>query len=102
MVMKMKFMITPQAHQWYQENLDLKPGDGLHFYGKVYGKTNVHQGFSLAFIKEKPHDEYYSLTNQEITYFFTDNDVWFFKDLDLQIDYDPQTDSPVYTFVAAD
>ncbi|UQS82559.1 iron-sulfur cluster biosynthesis protein [Bombilactobacillus folatiphilus] len=95
----MKFTISPQAQTWYRENLDLRPGDGLHFYGKVYGKTNVHDGFSLAFLIEKPRNPYYELQIDDISYFFTDNDVWFFKYYDLQIDYDAKSDSPIYTFV---
>ncbi|AXX64309.1 MAG: iron-sulfur cluster biosynthesis protein [Lactobacillus sp.] len=95
----MKITISPVAQQWYQENIDLKPGDGLHFYGKVYGKTNVHQGYSIAFAKQKPQQPYYEVVYQQISYYFNDEDVWFFTGYDLQIDYDAKVDSPTYTFV---
>ncbi|UQS83384.1 HesB/YadR/YfhF family protein [Bombilactobacillus thymidiniphilus] len=98
----MKFMVSDAAQKWYQDNLELEKGDGLHFYGKVYGKTNVHDGFSLAFIKEKPHNPYYVKQIDGINYFFSDNDIWFFSGYDLQIDYDPAIDSPKYTFIEED
>ncbi|MBA1434649.1 HesB/YadR/YfhF family protein [Bombilactobacillus bombi] len=95
----MKMTVSSAAQQWYRENIDLKPGDGLHFYGKVYGKTNVHNGFSLAFQKQKPQHPHYETVLEGISYFFDDEDVWFFTGYDLQIDYDSKIDSPTYTFV---
>ena len=42
----MKIEINDEAAKWYEDNVDLKPGNGIRFYGKVYGKTMVHEGFS--------------------------------------------------------
>lgn len=95
----MKINISVPAQKWYEDNIDLKPGDGIHFYGKVYGKTNVHEGFSIAFTKEKPNKPFYEIKYDGISYFFDENDVWFFTGYDLNIDYDKDSDSPVYTFV---
>ncbi|NVY96918.1 iron-sulfur cluster biosynthesis protein [Lactobacillus sp. DCY120] len=96
----MKMTVSTAAQEWYQTNLDLKSGDGIHFYGKVYGKTNVHEGFSIAFRPEKPQKPFYEVQYQEISYFFDDIDEWFFTGYDLEIDYDAKHDSPSYTFVA--
>lgn len=95
----MKITVSLAAQQWYKNNLELKPGDGLHFYGKVYGRTNVHFGFSLAFVKQKPQHPYYQAVYQEISYYFDEEDIWFFTGYDLQIDYDADFDGPTYTFV---
>lgn len=94
----MEITISSKAQKWYQDNLELVPGDGIHFYGKVYGKTNVHEGFSLAFSKAKPQQPYYQVQYDGISYFYNDEDVWFFEGLNLAIEYDAQTDSPIYTF----
>ncbi|MQS88705.1 HesB/YadR/YfhF family protein [Companilactobacillus mishanensis] len=94
----MKIEITEEASKWYQDACDLKPGDGIRFYGKVYGKTMVHEGFSIAFRKEKPIKPESSTVVDGITYFITDNDTWFFARYDLEVQYDPKTDGPDYIF----
>ncbi|KRL68357.1 HesB/YadR/YfhF family protein [Companilactobacillus versmoldensis] len=94
----MKIIISDDAAKWYQDNVDLKPGDGIRFYGKVYGKTMVHEGFSIAFRKEEPTKPVSSTEVNGITYFITDNDTWFFARYDLDVEYDSKTDSPEYIF----
>ncbi|MCH4008004.1 HesB/YadR/YfhF family protein [Companilactobacillus sp.] len=94
----MKIEISEKAAKWYEENVGLKAGDGIRFYGKVYGKTMVHEGFSIAFRKEEPVKPESSTVVDGITYFITDNDTWFFARYDLEVEYDPSIDGPQYIF----
>ncbi|KRN99797.1 HesB/YadR/YfhF family protein [Companilactobacillus kimchiensis] len=94
----MKIEITPKADQWFKEELDLVPGDGVHFYGKVYGKTMVHEGFSIAMRKEKPIDPESITVIDGVSYYITDSDTWFFARYDLLVEYDPDLDGPKYIF----
>lgn len=48
----MKIEITDSASKWFQEEMGLGAGNGVRFYGKVYGKTPVHEGFSLALTRD--------------------------------------------------
>lgn len=41
-----KITMTPQASEWFQNEMHLKPGNGIKLFGKGYGETNAHQGFS--------------------------------------------------------
>lgn len=44
----MKITVSDRASKWFHEDMGLDDGRGVRFYGKVYGKTPVHDGFSLA------------------------------------------------------
>ncbi|MDU6522839.1 MAG: iron-sulfur cluster biosynthesis protein, partial [Enterococcus sp.] len=44
----MKLTITSKAQAWFKQELELAEGQGIKFYGKVYGKTQVHDGFSVG------------------------------------------------------
>ncbi len=94
----MKIEISNEAAKWYEDNVGLSAGDGIRFYGKVYGKTMVHEGFSIAFRKEEPVKPESSTVVNGITYFITDNDTWFFARYDLDVEYDSKSDSPEYIF----
>jgi Uncharacterized protein conserved in bacteria len=48
----MKIELTEEASKWFKDEVGVKPGDGIHFYGKVYGKTMVHEG-SLLHLEQK-------------------------------------------------
>ena len=53
----MKLIITDAASQWFRDEMGLEPGNGVKFYGKTYGQTEVHHGFSQGFTREdKPVD----------------------------------------------
>lgn len=97
----MEIKITDQALDWYISEMELKPGDGIHFYGKVYGKTNVHEGFSIAMEIKKPSKPEYELKLKDISFFVEPGDIWFFSGYNLNIDYDKSIDGPKYTFVDA-
>ncbi|MGR3741625.1 HesB/YadR/YfhF family protein [Companilactobacillus sp. DQM5] len=95
----MKINISDEALNWFIDEMGLKAGDGVHFYGKVYGKTNVHDGFSLAMQVKKPADPEYELKLKDISFFIEHGDIWFFSGYNLNIDYDSAIDGPKYTFV---
>ena len=42
----MKLTVTPKAQKWFDSEIDLPETYGIRF-GKVYGKTEVHDGFRL-------------------------------------------------------
>ncbi|WP_099974973.1 MULTISPECIES: HesB/YadR/YfhF family protein [Lactobacillaceae] len=94
----MKIELTKEAEKWFEDEVELEPGSGVHFYGKVYGKTMVHDGFSIAFKIEKPVNPVASTEVNGITYYITAADEWFFARYDLKVDYDSKTDGPVYIF----
>ncbi|MFK4567580.1 HesB/YadR/YfhF family protein [Enterococcus sp. UD-01] len=94
----MKLVITPRAQQWFKEEVGVTADTGIRFYGKIYGKTAVHDGFSIAMSVEAPDQPLIKENINGITYFIEETDDWFFKGYDLQVDYDEEKDEPQYVF----
>ena len=44
----MNLTISPEAMQWFKKELVVDQGSGIRFFGKIYGKTQVHDGFSVG------------------------------------------------------
>lgn len=95
----MRITVTDQASQWFQHEMGLQKGMGVRFYGKVYGKTPVHEGFSLGMIRDDhPADPVVDDQKDGVHYFVDSLDEWFFKGFDLTIKYDQKTDGPMYEY----
>lgn len=95
----MKLIITDEASKWFKENLGLENGGGVKFYGKTYGFTEVHHGFSQGFTREdEPVSPILEVKKDNINYHIDNIDDWFFKGLITTVDYDPASDGPVFHF----
>ncbi|EOL49374.1 HesB/YadR/YfhF family protein [Enterococcus caccae] len=94
----MKLTITPNAQQWFKNEIAVSSDSGIRFYGKIYGKTDVHEGFSIAMSVEAPDQPLVKEVIDGITYFIEETDDWFFKGYDLLVDYDEEKDEPEYKF----
>lgn len=94
----MKLTITPPAQKWFEEEVGVTSDSGIRFYGKIYGKTDVHDGFSIAMSVEAPDQPLVKEEIDGITYFIEETDDWFFKGYDLLVDYDEEKDEPKYKF----
>lgn len=98
-----KITVTPAASKWFREEMHLKPDQGVHFFGRVYGNTNAHRGFSTGMSRhDHPADPLVDQVVDGIHYYIEKAEDWFFKGLDLTVDYDPQTDGPKYHYTAND
>ena len=99
----MKLTITPAASEWFRTELHVPAGGGVKLFGKVYGNTNVHQGFSQAFQRcDEPVDPVFDQVIDGIHYYVEAFDAWFFDGLDLSIDLDAEYDGPKFTFSHTD
>ncbi|OOL63185.1 iron-sulfur cluster biosynthesis protein [Enterococcus faecium] len=91
----MKLTVTPKAQKWFDSEIDLPETYGIRFFGKVYGKTEVHDGFSIGMSVEQPE---HPVKKVELMghFFIEEADEWFFKGYDLLVDYDPNLEEPTY------
>lgn len=94
----MKLTVTPKAIEWFKKEMDLDKEMGIRFYGKVYGKTQVHDGFSVGMSVDTPNQTIVQETIEDILFFIDEADEWFFKGYDLIVDYDEKLDEPKYRF----
>ena len=99
----MAITISSAASEWFRRELDLAPGSGVRFFGKVYGQTNVHDGFSVGMARDDSIADPITQTEQDgVVYYVEANDAWFFEGLDMAIDYDADADEPTYLFTPID
>lgn len=94
----MKLTITPEAQAWFKKELSVSDSLGIRFYGKVYGSTNVHEGFSVGMSVDQPEHPLYQETLDGMMFYIEEADEWFFKGYDLVVDYNAQLDEPKYHF----
>lgn len=94
----MKLTITPKAQEWFKREIELSDGQGIKFYGKVYGKTQVHDGFSVGMSVDTIDSP---LVKQllVINCFILKKPMNGFKGYDLVVDYDTVLDEPKYDFI---
>ncbi|WP_288225928.1 HesB/YadR/YfhF family protein [uncultured Enterococcus sp.] len=95
----MKLMITPKAQEWFKKELELADGQGIKFYGKVYGKTQVHDGFSVGMSVDTPESPLIEENVNGMMFFVEEADEWFFKGYDLVVNFDEKLDEPEYEFL---
>ena len=95
----MKLTITPKAQEWFKREIELSDGQGIKFYGKVYGKTQVHDGFSVGMSVDTPETPLIEENTNGMMFFVVEADEWFFKGYDLVVDYDEKLEEPKYDFL---
>ncbi|API88176.1 iron-sulfur cluster biosynthesis protein [Marinilactibacillus sp. 15R] len=95
----MKIDVTERAVKWFEDELALEKGDSVRFFGKTYGNTEVHEGFSIGMSVDQPDSEPLAQKEvNEVTYFAGKEDEWFFSGYNLEIDLDTKLEEPVYHF----
>ena len=78
----MKLTVTPKAQKWFDSEIDLPETYGIRFFGKVYGKTEVHDGFSIGMSVEQPEHPVKKVEMDGTLFFIEEADEWFFKGYD--------------------
>ncbi|MGX7036299.1 HesB/YadR/YfhF family protein [Enterococcus hirae] len=94
----MKLSVTDNARKWFEEEVTIPENYGIRFFGKVYGKTEVHDGFSIGMSVEQPERPIKEETIDGMLFFIEEADDWFFKEYDLVVDYDASLNEPTYHF----
>ena len=94
----MKIRIDEKSAQWYKKELELEKGDSLRFFPRYGGYSPIQAGFSLGINKEEQLEAGASLEQDGITYFVTEDDIWYFDGHDLHIAYDEQKGEPAFSY----
>jgi uncharacterized protein YneR len=95
----MDIVISKSALQWFKEEVELKTGDKVKFYPKVYGNSPVQEGFSLGFtVDNEPIDMITKFESEGILFYIEERDLWFFNDHDLQVSYNEEKDEVEYSY----
>ena len=80
--------------------MGLSSGSQVGFHSRVYGKTAVHEGFSVGLSVESPDGALLiAETIDGIQYYITENDDWFFNGYDFEVDFSPEEENFIYHFI---
>ncbi len=80
--------------------MGLSSGSQVGFHSRVYGKTAVHEGFSVGLSVESPDGALLiAETIDGIQYYITENDDWFFNGYDFEVDFSPKEENFIYRFI---
>jgi uncharacterized protein YneR len=95
----MDIVISKTAFQWFKEEVELKTGDKVKFYPKVYGNSPVQEGFSLGFtVDNYPIDIISSFEAEGMLFYIEERDVWFFNGHDLHVNFNEEMDEVEYSY----
>lgn len=84
----MKLVVTESAAKWYKQELDLKDGDFIRFFVKLYGgNPSIHPNYSLGISKEEPGDIAVCDKKAGVTFYFDEQDEWFIEQHELIVDF---------------
>ncbi|CZQ95227.1 Hypothetical protein Tpal_1859 [Trichococcus palustris] len=95
----MKIEVSEQAQKWFEDELGIPEGKGVRFLGKVYGNSQIHEGFSIGIDVDEPILPIGKAEYNGILYFIEDADDWFFSGYDLQVVFDEKQNEPAYNFI---
>lgn len=95
----MDIVISKTALQWFKDEVELKTGDKVKFYPKVYGNSPVQEGFSLGFtVDNDPIEIITAFEADGMLFYIEERDLWFFNGHDLHVDYNEETDEVEYSY----
>lgn len=97
----MEINLSEQAVKWFENDFPLDEGEAIRFFGKTYGQTEAHEGFSLGMELADPEKTENILASTEINkriYFISSEDDWFFNGYDLVVRIDDIHQEPSYHF----
>ncbi|MFP5114450.1 HesB/YadR/YfhF family protein [Bacillaceae bacterium C204] len=95
----MEIVISTSALKWFKDEVELKNGDKVKFYPKVYGNSPVQEGFSLGFtVDNYPIDIIVKVEAEGLLFYIEERDLWFFNGHDLHVDYNEKTDEVEYSY----
>jgi uncharacterized protein YneR len=97
----MKIQISSEAAAWYKKELSLKTGDFVRFYVRYGGFSPVQKGFSLGISSDEPDDIGAKTTEDGITFYVEEKDLWYFDEHDLVVTYHTKYDEPVLDYKKA-
>ncbi|WP_144462341.1 HesB/YadR/YfhF family protein [Siminovitchia fortis] len=94
----MQIKISDHAMEWFKDEMFLEKGDNVRFFVRYGGSSPLQEGFSLGMNKEEPMDPGVEYNKDGITFFIEERDLWYFKDHDLIVNVDENSDGPTYSY----
>ncbi|TYR72762.1 hypothetical protein FZC79_21740 [Rossellomorea vietnamensis] len=94
----MNISFSDEALKWFKEEMDIEEGDFVRFYVRYGGSSPLHESFSLGVNKEEPIDMGSKEEVDGTTFFVEENDLWFFLEHDLYVNFNEKLHEPSYEY----
>ncbi|MGD7024700.1 HesB/YadR/YfhF family protein [Rossellomorea vietnamensis] len=94
----MNISFSDEALKWFKEEMDIEEGDFVRFYVRYGGSSPLHESFSLGVNKEEPIDMGSKKEVDGTTFFVEENDLWFFLEHDLYVNFNEKLHEPSYEY----
>lgn len=94
----MNISFSDEALQWFKDEMHIEQGDFVRFYVRYGGSSPLHESFSLGVNKEEPIDIGAKTEVDGTTFFVEENDLWFFSDHDLFVNFNEKLEEPSYEY----
>lgn len=88
----LKLSITPAAMENFKEEWGFEAGNFVRIYTRYGGSSTIHEAFSLGITREEPKDIATSTTEDGINFYVEKDDIWYFKNYNLTVDYNARTE----------
>ncbi|WP_407269475.1 HesB/YadR/YfhF family protein [Radiobacillus sp. PE A8.2] len=83
----MAITITQPAAKWYIDEMDLQEGDYVRFFVRYGGSGGIVSGFSLGISNDEPSNPAMQVTEQGVTFYVENSDLWYFDGMNFHIKY---------------
>jgi uncharacterized protein YneR len=98
----LKIDISNEAIKWFKQEMNLQMGDFVKFHARYGGKSPLHQGFSLGISDHEPHTDISAKIEKEgITFYVSEEDLWFFDGHDFQVDLNEKSGELEFKYIKA-
>ncbi|MGD6969212.1 hypothetical protein FZC78_06645 [Rossellomorea vietnamensis] len=94
----MNISFSDEALKWFKEEMNIEDGDFVRFYVRYGGSSPLHESFSLGVNKEEPIDIGSKKEVDGTTFFVEENDLWFFMEHDLYVNFNEKLHEPSYEY----
>lgn len=81
----MQINISPDALEWFQQEMEVEPGDHVRFFVRYGGASKIQPGFSLGVTKDQPYELAVKVEQNDVVYFIEETDLWYFDGHDLHV-----------------
>lgn len=82
--------IDDKAFSWFTKEFEIPAPFSIRLFPQYAGFGQKHKGYSLAFSVETPANAEYSFEMKGITFFYEENDRWFFNDTETCLSLNEQ------------
>ncbi|MDP4105762.1 MAG: hypothetical protein Q8935_12515 [Bacillota bacterium] len=84
----MNISIDEKAYSWFATEFEFDKPFSIRMFPQYAGFGEKHKGYSLGFSIESPTNAKYTKEINGVTFYFEENDAWFFNDTETNLSID--------------